>query len=150
MRRWLVMPAVMVLGLFPVGCGTSSEGAADPVDNTAQVCSDFRLVFDRHSYGDSPERLAFEQALEADYKGNGKPGAASAAKAAYFQAWARDLRPVAAHASNPEFKTALNRAADTLDAAADGRALTATDLNNTWQPLLDSCPESSPGASATR
>ncbi|MGN9809919.1 hypothetical protein ACTMSW_11240 [Micromonospora sp. BQ11] len=150
MRRWLVTPAVMVLGLFPAGCGTSSVGAPDPVDNTAQVCSDFRKVFDRYSNGDSPERLAYVQAVEADYKGNGKPGAASAAKVAYFQAWARDLRPVAAHASNPELETALNRAADALNAIADGRASAMAELNNTWQPLLDTCPEASPGVSPAR
>ncbi|NED56903.1 hypothetical protein [Micromonospora sp. WMMD1219] len=150
MRRWVVTPAVMFLGLFPAGCGTSSVGAPGPVDNTGQVCSDFRLVFGRYSDGESPERLAYVQAVEADYKGNGEPGAAGAAKVAYFRAWARDLRPVAGRASSPELKTALNRAADVLDGAADGRALTAAELNNTWQPLLDTCPESSPDASRTR
>ncbi|KAB1913458.1 hypothetical protein [Micromonospora sp. AMSO31t] len=150
MRRWLVTPAVVVLGLIPAGCGTSSVGAPDPVDNTAQVCSDFRTVFDRYSNGDSPERLAYVQAVQADYAGNGKPGAASAAKVAYFQAWARDLRPVAARASSRELEAALNRAADALVAVADGRASATAELTNTWQPLLDTCPESSPGVSPTR
>jgi hypothetical protein len=148
MRRWLVMPAVMVLGLFPAGCGTSSVGAPDPVDHTGQVCDDFRLVFDRYSYGDSPERLAYVKAVEADYTGNGELGAASAAKVAYFQAWSRDLRPIAGRASDPELQTALNRAADALDATADGRASDMAELTNTWQPLLDTCAEWSPGSSS--
>ncbi|NES25976.1 hypothetical protein GCE86_26095 [Micromonospora terminaliae] len=148
MRRWLVTPAVMLLGLFPAGCGTASVDPAT-ADNTVPVCRDFRTIYERYSNGDAPERLAYVQAAEAAYKGNGKPGATSAAKAAYFQAWARDLRPVARQASDATLKTALNRAADVLDEVAGGRALTAADVNGTWQPLLDTCPATSPGASPT-
>jgi hypothetical protein len=145
MRRSRVTVAVTAVGLLMTGCGTNSDAGA-PVDNTAKVCGEFHSVVDRYSFGDAPERLAYVATMQAAYTGDGEQSAASAAKVAYFQAWARDLRPVAARANDPELKTALHRAADGLEAIAGGQASAVAELDTTWRPVLDSCPQPSPTA----
>ncbi len=139
----------MFLGLLLAGCQGSPIGAVQPVDNTPQVCGEFRVLFDHYSYEEAPERTAYKEAMRAAYEGIGGQETASAARASYFQAWSRDLRPIAANASNPKLSTALNRASDNLDAVAEGKASAVADLNDVWQPILDICFQASLPAPTT-
>lgn len=90
------------------------------MDNTADICRETLAALQPYSGGDSPEFLAYSKALEDSYQGKGVTEASVQAEARYWAGIARDLRPFADRATNPDLRKALRAQVEAAQRRAEG------------------------------
>jgi hypothetical protein len=145
-RTITVTGSLLVLALLISGCGSGTDQPKITPDNSADVCTTFWGVLDKHNAPTDPAGVALDKALKEN-PGHADASAVASARAMWFQAVADDLHAVAGTANRPALKSALTRAADSFDRnAAVPVPEQSTDPYAGLQPVVALCPQTEPSA----